>query len=134
MKKMTLAQVLELMEQETNYYGFRGASKRDIELARTGEYLDASLDLWDSRECDYDEDADRLNGTSAICITEYMDIDGLKERYEDAKGYATNHHGTDTVFFVSGDTSDYDGADEREIILKSDFENGARIIAEVTIA
>lgn len=130
MKKINLEQVMEIMEQQTGYFGFRGASRHDLEALKDREYLDASLDLWDERDCDYQENADKLNGTSAICITEYMDVDELKKIYDYAKGYADNHHGTGVVLFVYGDTCEY-GDDDREVILRADFENGAKIIAEV---
>lgn len=132
MRRMNLEEVLELMEQKTTNYGFRGATKRDLELIKSGEYLDASLDLWDSRDCNYDENADKMNGTSAICITEYMDFDELKKAYEYAKGYADNHHGTGVVLLISGDYSDY-GDDEDEVILRSEFEEGAQVIAFVEL-
>lgn len=130
MKTMNLEEVLRQMEQETRYYGFRGATKKDLELAGSGEYLGKSLDLWDRRECDYNEGAKSLDGTSAITITEWMDIEELRDAFNYAMGYAKNHHGTGVVLLVSGDNSEY-GDDEREIILKDDFENGAKIIAQV---
>lgn len=132
MEKMNLEQVMDIMERETGCYGFRGASKRDLEILKKSEYLKASIDLWDERDCDYKEDRDTLNGTSAICITEYMEMDELKKRYDYTKGYADNHHDTGVVLFVYGDSSDY-GDDEREILLKCDFEEGAKVIAEVAL-
>lgn len=132
MKKMSLEEVMEIMERETGYYGFRGASRHDLETLKDREYLDASLDLWDERDCDYQEDADKLNGTSAICITEYMDVDELKKWFDYAKGYADNHHGTGVVLFVYGDYSDY-GDDEHETVLRCDFEDGAKVIGEVVL-
>lgn len=130
MKKMSLNEVMEIMEQEMGNYGFRGASKHDLEVLQNSEYLDASLDLWDERDCDYQEDADKLNGTSAISITEYMDMDELKKWYDYAKGYADNHHETGVVLFVYGDDSDC-GTDDHEVVLKCDFESGAKVVAEV---
>lgn len=130
MNKMNLEQVMEIMERETGSYGFRGASKHDLELLENGEYLDASLDLWDERDCDYQEDAERLNGTSAICITEYMDAEELRGRYNYTRGYADNHHGTGVVLFVAGDHEEY-GDDEHEVVLRCDFEDGAKVVAEV---
>lgn len=132
MRTINLEQVLEIMESNTGYYGFRGASKRDLEVLKNGEYLDASLDLWDERDCDYRKDTDKLNGTSAITVTEYMDMDELKNRHEYAKVYADNHHKTGIVLLVYGDNSEY-GDDEREVVLKCDFENGAKVIAEVVL-
>lgn len=132
MKKMNLEQIMEIMEQNTGYYGFRGASKRDLEILKNNEYLSASLDLWDERDCDYQEDTKRLNGTSAITINEYMDMNNLRKWYDYAKGYADNHHGTGIVLFAYGDNNDY-GDDEHEVLLKCDFEEGAKIIAEVVL-
>lgn len=133
MKKMSLKEVMETMEQEAGYYGFRGASRHDLETLKGRECLDASLDLWDERDCDYQEgDSDKLNGTSAICITEYMEMDELKKWFNYAKGYADNHHGTGVVLFVYGDYSDC-GDDEHETVLKCDFEDGAKVIAEVVL-
>ncbi len=132
MNKMNLEQVMEIMERETGNYGFRGASQRDLDLTASGEYLDASLDLWDERDCDYQEDVERLNGTSAISINEYMEMDEIRKWYEYAKGYADNHHGTGVVLFVYGDNSDY-GYDEHEVLLKCDFEEGAKVMAEVVL-
>ncbi len=132
MEKMNLGQIMNIMKQETGYYGFRGASERDLEILQEGEYLYASLDLWDERDCDYSDDAEKLNGTSAITITEYMDMDELKKWYDYAKGYADNHHGTGVVLFVYGDFSDY-GDDEHESVLRCDFEDGAKVIAEVAL-
>lgn len=132
MKTMNLEEVMETMENEAGYYGFRGASRHDLEVLSSREYLDASLDLWDERGCGYQENADRLNGTSAVCITEYMAMDELRKMYDHAKGYADNHHGTGVVLFVYGDNGDY-GDDDDEIVLKCDFEDGARVMAEVAL-
>lgn len=130
MKKMSLLEVMETMEQETTNYGFRGASKHDLELLEGSEYLDASLDTWDERDCSYKEDADRLDGTSAIAINEYMSDSELKNRFEYTMGYAVNHHGTGVVLFVSGGCQEY-GDDEHEVVLRDEFENGAKVIAQV---
>lgn len=130
MKKMSLEEVMGMMEQKTAIYGFRGASKHDLELLQKGEYLDASLDTWDERDCPYNEDADRLGGTSAISVNEYMDMNELKNRFAYTMGYAVNHHSTGIVLFVSGDHEEY-GYDEHEIILRDDFEDGAKVIAQV---
>lgn len=129
---MNLEQIMDIMERKSGGYGFRGASKRDLEILQSGEYLDASLDLWDERDCDYKEEVDKLHGTSAIVITEYMDMDELKKWHDYAKGYADNHHGTGVVLFVYGDFSDQ-GYDEHEIVLRCDFESGAKVIAEVVL-
>lgn len=129
---MSLEEVMELMEQETTNYGFRGASEHDLELLQNSEYLDASLDTWDERDCPYSEDADRLDGTSAITINEYMRDGEIKDRFEYTMGYAVNHHGTGVVLLVSGDCQEC-GYDDREVVLRDEFEVGAKVIAQVAI-
>lgn len=119
-----------MMEQETTNYGFRGASKHDLELAEKSGYLGASLDTWDSGNQTYHEEADELCGTSAVAINEYMDVEELRNRFEMAMNDYAAGHGTNVVYLVSGENSEY-GDDEHEVILKDDFENGARVIAEV---
>ena len=133
MKRMNIEQVMDIMEQETGNYGFRGASKKDLELANSGEYLNASLDTWDSGNQTYNEDAEQLNGTSAVSVNEYMDADELRNRFDSAMNDYAAGHGTNVVLLVSGENSEY-GDDEHEVILKDDFENGAKIIAEVIVA
>lgn len=133
MKQMNLNQVLEMMEQETSNYGFRGASKHDLELTKTNGYLGASLDTWDSGNQAYHEEADELCGTSAVAINEYMDIEDLRSRFDMAMNNYAAGHGTNVVLFVSGDNSEC-GDDDHEIVLKDDFEQGAKIIAQVIVA
>lgn len=113
------------------YFAFRGASEHDIEVADRG-YLDRSLDLWDSRGISYDDEAELLNGTSGIGINSYMDKSEILKRFEMAKGYAKNHHGTNVVLLISDSTEDYEGADEDEVILGHGG-YGADVIAVVNI-
>ncbi len=113
------------------YFAFRGASEHDIEVADRG-YLDRSLDLWDSRGISYDDEAELLNGTSGIGINSYMDKSEILKRFEMAKGYAKNHHGTNVVLLISDTTEDYEGADENEVILGHGG-YGADVIAVVNI-
>ena len=113
------------------YFAFRGASEHDIEVADRG-YLDRSFDLWDSRGISYDDEAELLNGTSGIGINSYMDKSEILKRFEMAKGYAKNHHGTNVVLLISDTTEDYEGADENEVILGHGG-YGADVIAVVNI-
>ena len=113
------------------YFAFRGASEHDIEVADRG-YLDRSLDLWDSRGISYDDEAELLNGTCGIGINSYMDKSEILKRFEMAKGYAKNHHGTNVVLLISDTTEDYEGADENEVILGHGG-YGADVIAVVNI-
>lgn len=116
-------------------YGFRGATKRDLDIVNNccdddDCYLNASLDLSDRRDCDYDADADKLDGTSAIGISELMLMPELKDRYLYSLGYANNHHKTGVVLFVGG-RYECDGEDYNESIISADFSDGAKVIAIV---
>ena len=113
------------------YFAFMGASEHDIEVANRG-YLDRSLDLWDSRGISYDDETELLNGTSGISINSYMDKSEILKRFEMAKGYAKNHHGTNVVLLISDSNEDYEGADENEVILGHGG-YGADVVAVVDI-
>lgn len=125
MKKMSLSEVMETMEQETTNYGFRGASQHDLEIVKSGQtYLEPSTDMFDGNFSD-----EKLDGTCAIQINEYMDLDELAEAYEYTKKmYADNPD--EIVLFISGGCQEY-GNDEDEVILRDEFESGAKVIAQV---
>lgn len=137
----TITKIEELMEELENLhgvFGFRGASEYDVEHRAEFEergYLDCSFDLWDRRDCDYDSDAERLSGTSAIYGgvggSPWLDEEEIKNAYEKALGYAKNHHQTDLVYLIRDDFSKW-GDDEHEIILGSDG-YGADIVAIVEL-
>lgn len=113
------------------YFGLRGASNHDLEIISTGrDYLDCSQDNWDSRDCEYKEEAELLPGTSAIYVDEYMNESEIIKRYNAAYGYANNHHGTKTVLLIN-DKSHTWGVDENEVILGNGY--GADIIGIVEI-
>lgn len=134
MKTITTVEELmnELENGGYNYYGLRGASEHDKEILDSGrDYLDCSLDLWGERDCDFEDDVDCLNGTSAISVNDYMSLDELKERYNKALGYATNHHGTQTVYLLADKNGDY-GDDEHEVVLGSNG-CGADVLAIVIL-
>ena len=61
-----------------------------------------------------------------------MDKSEILKRFEMAKGYAKNHHGTNVVLLISDTTEDYEGADENEVILGHGG-YGADVIAVVNI-
>ncbi len=86
----------------------------------------------ESRGISYDDEAELLNGTSGIGINSYMDKSEILKRFEMAKGYAKNHHGTNVVLLISDTTEDYEGADENEVILGHGG-YGADVIAVVNI-
>lgn len=125
----TLDELMAALEG-TGYWGLRGASEHDVEVSDRG-YLDCSLDLFDRRDCDYDDDAETLNGTSAISVNEYMSESEVMERYEQAKNYSEYHHGTNVVYLLNDKNSEY-GEDENEVILGSNG-CGADVIAIVDI-
>lgn len=134
MKKITtIAELREALENSNyNYYGLRGATEHDIEIVNSGrDYLDCSYDLSCRRDCDYDETAEQLNGTCAIEVDAFwMNDDALAERYNEAKGYANNHHCTDIVYLIA-DKNGESGEDENEIILGNGY--GADVIAIVEL-
>lgn len=110
----TIAELMEILNNSKNY-GLRGASEHDIEIADRG-YLDCSLDIWDARDCDYDEDADKLNGTSAIYVSNELGEVEVINRYNMAQGYAKNHHMTNVVYLISDSSFEW-GIDDNEIVL-----------------
>lgn len=121
----TLNELMEEIERAHGYCGLRGASDHDLEVADRG-YLDCSFDNWDG-SYDY-ENEDRLGGTSAVCVTEYMDIEELNKRYQAAKNYATY---TNVVYLINDSNSEA-GDDEDEIVLGHNG-YGADVLAVVNI-
>lgn len=139
MKKITnISELMEELENGHGIFGFRGASEYDVEHRAEFEergYLDCSFDLWDSRDCEYIENTDRLNGTSAIFAAQggdnWLDEEDVKAAYDVALGYAHNHHFTDLVYLVKDDHSEY-GEDEHEVVLGHNG-YGADIVAIVEL-
>lgn len=141
----TITTIEELMKtiKENGNCGLRGASEHDLQLINDGcNYLDCSQDLYDDRDCDYDENASSLPGTSAICaeiicgVGDEDNIANIKERLSEAKGYAEYHHQTDVVLLITGDNEEY-GVDPNEVVLGyqyGDNYDGAKILAKVEIA
>ena len=125
----TIAELMEALEG-TGYFGLRGASEHDLEVEDRG-YLDCSLDLWDKRDCRYDEEAELLPGTSAINVSEYLDEEEIMAKYKKALGYATNHHGNNKVYLLNDKYAEY-GDDDEEIVLGHGG-YGADIVAVVEL-
>ena len=131
MKKITsVEELIEILENNSGNFGLRGASEHDIEIADRG-YLDCSLDTWGERDCPYDEDAEKLSGTSAIYVSNDLDTEEIVDRYQMAYGYAKNHHMTDTVYLISDSSYDW-GIDENEIVLGHNG-YGADVIAVIEL-
>ena len=128
MKKITTIEKLMEALEGTGYFGLRGASEHDLEIEDRG-YLDCSLDLWDKRDCNYDEEAELLSGTSAINVNEYLDEEEVMTKYKKALGYATNYHGNTKVYLLNDKHAEY-GDDEEEVVLGHDG-YGADIVAVV---
>lgn len=131
MKTFTsVKEIMELLER-IDIAGLRGISKRDESLLSTGaEYLKASCDNWDSRECEYCKN--KLNGTSAVGINDNMVEDRILQAYKKAKIYADYYHNTGMVYLIIGEEYEY-GYDEGEYVFKSDFEEGARVLGRVVL-
>lgn len=131
MKKITsVEELIEILENSSENFGLRGASEHDIEIANRG-YLDCSLDTWDERDCPYDEDADKLSGTSAIYVSSDLDAEELAKRYQTAYNYAKYHHCTEVVYLVSDSSYDW-GDDDNEIVLGHNG-YGADVVAVVEL-
>lgn len=134
----TIAETLENAEHSV-YMGLRGATKHDLDLMASGEnILDVSCDDWDDRDdCEYTED--KLDGSSAIKIADYMldeyyEDDQMLKSYNAAKYYADNYNETEVVLLVSGESLNF-GDDDNEVILShSGYGDGANVIAIVDIA
>lgn len=122
----TITTISELMAElesgEYNYYGLRGATEHDVEVADRG-YLD----------CSYDADDDvvvgDLNGTCGLNVHEYNSESELMERYNRAlKIYAWK---TKTVYLIADKNCEY-GVDEDEVILGGNG-YGADVVAIVKL-
>ena len=134
MKKITtIAELIAEIENGAyNYYGMRGASAHDLEVMERG-YLDCSQDNWDARDCEWHDDAEMLDGTSCIGIPETCPTaENVKRAYDEAAGYATNHHETGIVLLIADKSMEY-GADDGEYVLGSNG-CGADVVAIVELA
>lgn len=129
MKKITSIDELmnELENGEYNYYGLRGASEHDLEVADRG-YLDCSYDAFQTENRDDLENNEMLNGTCAIDVSEYCSEKEIMRKYNLAKNYAKADR-TNTVYLLGDSNSEY-GTDDEEVILGSNG-YGADVIAIV---
>lgn len=122
----TAQEIVDYMEANFAQYGVRGASERDEQANyNEGDFMGFSLDLCDERDCEYDEDAEELDGTCAIGINQMMYDDDVAKAVEMARGYAGNHHCTNIVYLICGKDSEY-GADEQEVIINNSDITGYR--------
>lgn len=121
----TIEELMQVLEETSGNFGLRGATEHDVEIADRG-YLDCSFDNWDG-SYDY-ENEEKLSGTSAVCVTEYMSNSELQKRYNVAKSYAT---WTDVVYLVSDENCEL-GSDDGEVVLGHNG-YGADIIALVNL-
>ena len=122
----TIEEIVEIIESVTyNYCGLRNATEHDLELIAGGrDYLDCSYD-WDfENDCMSD---DKLNGSCAIEINEYMDTNVLLKRYQ--QSYET--YSGNTILLIADKCGEY-GNDENEIIIGSNG-CGANVLAIVNL-
>ena len=122
-----LEQLKEILEG-SGYFGLRGLSG----IYGTAEYseneiLECSIDDWDNRGIEYNADAEKLNGTSAISINEYMSNETILERYQKALNYSD----CGKVILINGTTAET-GSDADEIII-SYKGDGARFLGRVKL-
>lgn len=107
-----------------NYYGLRMTTDRDEELISKGaEYLDCSIDAFEDSET-YGE---KLSGTSALGVHDFMSECELEDRLQDLKAHYAGHR----VILIADSRQEY-GDDPDEVVLGSNG-YGADIVAEVTI-
>lgn len=111
----------ELESHRYNYYGLRGTHESDMGYISRG-YLEPSW-VWDHNGWT-DE---RLNGTCALYVDEYMSDAELEHRYFRA---LNDYSVTGTVMLIADNVSEW-GADENEIILGNGY--GADIVAIVEL-
>jgi len=89
--------------------------------------LPCSLDDWEGRDIEYDENLEELDGTSAIGVNEYMSEKEIKAAYEKALNYSD----CGKVILINGDNEEY-GADEGETVL-SYMGDGAKFLGQVIL-
>ena len=127
MKKLNLEQVAEILEG-SGHFGFRGLNGiHGTREYQDGMYLERSINDWDNRGIEYNPGLERLNGTSAICVSYTM----MDEEIVDAYNVALNYSDCGKVILVSGTESEY-GYDNGEVIL-SNWGDGAKFIGFVEI-
>ena len=109
----TIAELMEILESGSKYYGLRKATEHDEEIMERG-YLDCSIDMFDDEYADYSEDCELLGGTSAIGISDALDEDEIIDRYNALnKTYIGK-----TILLISDRHMDY-GSDDNEVVLGS---------------
>ena len=111
----------ELESHRYNYYGLRGTHEPDMGYIGRG-YLEPSY-VWDHN----DWTDERLNGTCALYVDEYMSDAELEHRYLRA---LNDYSVTGTVMLIADNVSEW-GEDENEIILGNGY--GADIVAVVEL-
>jgi hypothetical protein len=127
MKKLNLSKAVKLLEGN-GYFGFRGLNGiyGNAEYEEN-EILPCSLDDWEGRDIEYDENLEELDGTSAIGVNEYMSEKEIKAAYEKALNYSDCRK----VILINGDGEEY-GADEGETVL-SYMGDGAKFLGQVIL-
>jgi hypothetical protein len=112
MKILTLDVVKEILE-DSGYFGFRGLSGiyGSTEYAE-GDILEYSIDDWDGRDIEFNDGLDRLDGTSAIGVNEYMEDEKIIEMYKKALRYSD----CGKVILINGNRQTY-GADQDEVVI-----------------
>ncbi|MFA5307450.1 MAG: hypothetical protein WC365_08435 [Candidatus Babeliales bacterium] len=111
-KNISLDQLTEILDGK-GYFGLRGLSgvygKTEYQ---DGEILECSIDDWDSRGVEYNPELDRLSGTSAIGVNEYMNDSEIMKMYQKALNYSD----CGKVILINGDVETA-GCDEHETII-----------------
>lgn len=127
MKKLTIEEINELLEGN-GYFGFRGLNGiYGAAEYEENETLEKSIDDWDGRGVEYNSELEKLNGTSAIGVNEYMTEDQIMEMYEKALNYSD----CGKVILING-SDEEQGNDAGEVVL-SYKGDGARFLGYVEL-
>ncbi|MDD5064972.1 MAG: hypothetical protein PHQ35_09495 [Phycisphaerae bacterium] len=109
---INLEQLKEILEG-SGYFGLRGLSGIHGKAEyQDGEILECSFDDWDNRGVEYNPELDRLDGTAAIGVNEYMDDEEIVEMYKKALNYSD----CGKVILISGTDAEA-GCDGHETVI-----------------
>ena len=114
----------EIEENSVYTYGLRSINEHDAEMMSRG-YLDVSYRWIDNEITD-----EKLNGSSAVYVDDYMSKDELLKRYKAViKTYPKN--GVDTILLIRDKHFEW-GEDENEVVLGHNG-YGADVVAVVKL-
>ena len=113
MTKFTTVEQLESYLEDNcgGYYTVRGLDGYNATINyNDGDEIAKSLDLYDERGIEYNANANMLNGTSGLAVSDMMYCDELERIIAKARKYGTR------VILIHGDTHE-DGEDNGESVI-----------------